>query len=157
MDKGHELLEEYRGFHIGGKGLFKIGVYKNGESYSMNYLPSVSHARAYIDRLLKSGFIEWFARYGEARDSRGLKAPPSRDRAAAAFHAQRDPEDLALDDLLDASRYSVEQQQDGTWAIFNGGGFVKGGFAFREDAVADAKKRIEADVECGVPVIRELA
>lgn len=157
IDAGYELLDTYRGFHIGGKGVGKIGVYKNGESYAMHYLSSVPQARGYIDRLIKSGFTEWFERYGEARARHGLNAPPSRERAGKAFQTQRSPEDLALDDLFDASRYSVEQQQDRTWAIFLGGGFVKGGYQFHDDAVADAKKRIEADVECGVPVVREVA
>jgi hypothetical protein len=159
IDAGYEIVDQYRGFDIGSRGrdIAKLGVYKGGESFSMNYLPSVPHARGFIDRLIKSGFIEWFDRYTGARAEKGLKAPPSRERAAAAFHAQRQPEDLVLDDLLDASTYSVEQQQDRSWAIMHGGGFVKGGFAFREDAVADAKKRIEGDIEAGVPVVREVA
>jgi hypothetical protein len=157
IDKGYELLDDYRGFHIGSKGVGKIGVYKNGETYTMTYLSSVPQARGYIDRLIKSGFIEWFDRYTEARASRGLKAPPSQERAGAAYRSGRDPEDLALDDLLDASRYSVEEQQDRTWAIMNGGGFVQGGYPDRGEAVFEAKQRIAADIECGVPVIREVA
>lgn len=156
IDKGYELLDTYRGFHIGAKGRDRIGIYKTGESYSMNYLSSVPQARGFIDRLIKSGFIDWYERYTECRAERGLLTPPSRERAAAAFHAQRQPEDLVMDDLLDASSYSVEKQFDRSWAVFNGGGFVKA-FREREDAVAYAKHRITDDIECGVPVVKEVA
>lgn len=54
-----------------------------------------------------------------------------------------------------ASRYSVEQQQDGTYAVFNGGGFVKGGFPShdRTAALHYARDLADADEQSGVPVM----
>lgn len=47
--------------------------------------------------------------------------------------------------------YSVELQQDRTWAVMAGGGFVKGGFATRGEAVFFARKLIKDDRETGQP------
>jgi hypothetical protein len=54
-----------------------------------------------------------------------------------------------------AKRYSVEQQADGTHAIFCNGGFIKGGYPSydRTKALSDARDMAEADEECGVPVM----
>lgn len=55
-----------------------------------------------------------------------------------------------------AHRYSVEEQQDRKWAVFCGLGFVKGGFMDRAAAVNDARQRVAADKEAGVPVVAEI-
>lgn len=54
------------------------------------------------------------------------------------------------------NRYSVEQQADKSWAIFNGGGFVKGGYYSRNEAVQRVSLMITADIEAGVPVDEEI-
>jgi HSP90 family molecular chaperone len=54
-----------------------------------------------------------------------------------------------------AKRYTVEQQADGTHAIFCNGGFVKGGFLSYERplAVDAASQLADDDEEAGVPVM----
>jgi hypothetical protein len=54
------------------------------------------------------------------------------------------------------NRYSVEEQVDGTHAIFCNGGFVKGGFPAydREVAVLAANRMADDDEEAGVPIMR---
>jgi hypothetical protein len=54
-----------------------------------------------------------------------------------------------------ANRYTVEEQVDGTHAIFRNGGFVKGGFdhLYRDEALAAANKMADDDEEAGVPVM----
>lgn len=50
------------------------------------------------------------------------------------------------------SRYSVEKQVDGTYAVFNNGGFVKGNFYDRTAALHYARDRADEDEQVGVPI-----
>lgn len=57
---------------------------------------------------------------------------------------------------MTANKYSVEEQADGTHAVFNNGGFVRGGWKNhdRVGALSFARDLADNDEAAGVPVIR---
>jgi hypothetical protein len=57
--------------------------------------------------------------------------------------------DRAATRLIEAQGYSVQEQADGTHAVFLGQGFVRGGFKERSDALSFARDRADEAEEAG--------
>lgn len=53
--------------------------------------------------------------------------------------------------IVEAQGYSVQEQADGTHAVFHGQGFVRGGFKERWEALSFARDRADEAEEAGVP------
>jgi hypothetical protein len=85
---------------------------------------------------------------------RRLSGDPLYD--AAITHARLTVVSALGETPANANRYTVEQQADGTYAVFNRGGFVKGGWPAydRDAALIYARTLADADEEAGVPVHR---
>lgn len=81
---------------------------------------------------------------------REAKAQTERERKIRAAQSELE---RATARLTEAHGYSVQEQADGTHAVFHGQGFVRGGFKERSAALSFARDLADEAEEAGVPAI----